>query len=33
MKDTPRWEPTEREIERLLIDTSTQRSDLALVHR
>ena len=33
MKDTPRWMPTAEEIERLLIDTSTQRDALALVLR
>ena len=33
MSDSTRWRPTEAEIERLLIDTSTHRDALALVLR
>ncbi len=33
MKDTARWQPTEAQIERLLIDTGNHRDALALVLR
>ena len=33
MQHKTRWTPTDREIERLLIDTGTQRESLALVLR